>query len=228
MVFATSIISVAFMGRLGKASLGAGVLASSFANVSGFSILTGLASTTETFCGQSYGARQFRLVGVYFQRCLLITLLTSVPIAALWLASPALLKALGQDPLIAEMAGTYLRALVPALPLFAVSESLRKYLMSQSLVHPVMWSSGVVLVLCPILNYVLIVGMGMRLVGAALALVGCHLVAALFLLAYTFGFGYKHVRQCWCGWLVPEALQEWGAFLHLAVPSTAMLALEWA
>lgn len=51
-VFAVSLISLLFVGRLGVFELSAAVLASSGLNITGFAFLVGLASAMETLCGQ--------------------------------------------------------------------------------------------------------------------------------------------------------------------------------
>lgn len=48
--------------------MSAAVLATTLYNVSGLSLLLGFASAMETFCGQAYGARNYKLVGVVLQR----------------------------------------------------------------------------------------------------------------------------------------------------------------
>lgn len=56
------------VGRLGSFEMSAAVLATTLYNVSGLSLLLGFASAMETFCGQAYGARNYKLVGVVLQR----------------------------------------------------------------------------------------------------------------------------------------------------------------
>lgn len=58
------------VGRLGSFELSAAVLSTTLYNVSGLSLLLGFASAMETFCGQAYGARNYKLVGVVLQRAL--------------------------------------------------------------------------------------------------------------------------------------------------------------
>jgi len=45
----------------------------------------GLSSALDTLCGQAYGARSYKLLGVYLQRAQLICWTLCIPIAALWL-----------------------------------------------------------------------------------------------------------------------------------------------
>ena len=64
------------------------------------------AGAQETLCGQAFGAKHYRAVGIVLQRALLITLLLGALICALWSQTERLMLAMGQDPVIA--AGTRL------------------------------------------------------------------------------------------------------------------------
>lgn len=59
MWFTRFIVSTMFLGRLGGLQLAGGTMALTFANVTGFSILMGLAGGMEPICGQAYGARRY-------------------------------------------------------------------------------------------------------------------------------------------------------------------------
>lgn len=52
------VVSVMFVGHLGELSLAGAALASSFAAVSGLSLLVGMGCALETLCGQSFGAKK--------------------------------------------------------------------------------------------------------------------------------------------------------------------------
>ena len=50
--YGSSVISLIFVGHLGTREMSSAVLGTSFMNVSGFALLTGLSSALETLCGQ--------------------------------------------------------------------------------------------------------------------------------------------------------------------------------
>ncbi|KAK1565244.1 hypothetical protein Q3G72_022327 [Acer saccharum] len=50
-----------FVGHLGELALSGASVATSFATVTGFSLLMGMASALDTLCGQSYGAKQLAI-----------------------------------------------------------------------------------------------------------------------------------------------------------------------
>nr|CAD1844273.1 unnamed protein product [Ananas comosus var. bracteatus] len=56
--FARTAITTAFLGRLGELPLAAGTLGFTFANVTGFSVLSGLCWAMEPICGQAHGGPQ--------------------------------------------------------------------------------------------------------------------------------------------------------------------------
>lgn len=57
LMYSRSMISMLFLGRLGGLSLAGGSLAIGFANITGYSVLSGLAIGMEPICGQAFGAK---------------------------------------------------------------------------------------------------------------------------------------------------------------------------
>ncbi|EMS66052.1 MATE efflux family protein 7 [Triticum urartu] len=87
-----------FAGHLGELPLSAASVASSFANVTGFSVLLGMGSALDTLCGQSYGAKQYDMLGTHAQRAIFVLMLSSVPLAFVLAFAGQILTALGQNP----------------------------------------------------------------------------------------------------------------------------------
>jgi MATE family multidrug resistance protein len=75
------------------------MLAQAIYNVSGYSIVSGLASALETLCGQAFGARNYQLLPVMLIRAQLVCLLCILPTVALWGSGSLawLLPMIGQD-----------------------------------------------------------------------------------------------------------------------------------
>ncbi|KAL0371657.1 UNVERIFIED_CONTAM: protein DETOXIFICATION 49 [Sesamum calycinum] len=61
LLYSRSMISMLFLGRLGDLALAGGSLAVGFANITGYSILSGLAMGMEPICGQAFGAKKIYL-----------------------------------------------------------------------------------------------------------------------------------------------------------------------
>ncbi|RZC77167.1 hypothetical protein C5167_001363 [Papaver somniferum] len=75
----------------------------------------GMGSALETLCGQSYGAKQYHMLGIHMQRGMFVLLLVSVPLAFIWANTGRILIAVGQDPEISAEAGVYARYMIPCL-----------------------------------------------------------------------------------------------------------------
>ena len=64
-------VSTVLVGHLGARDLAAVGLAVSLANVTGYSVMVGVATTLGTTAGQAFGARNWQEVSLQLQRCLL-------------------------------------------------------------------------------------------------------------------------------------------------------------
>ena len=104
---------------MGPLPLASAALASTLGNVTGNSILVGMASAMSTLGGQAFGAKSYPVLGQILQRALVILTLAAVPIAVAWGAAERMLLALGQDPGIARASALYIRALIPGLFFYA-------------------------------------------------------------------------------------------------------------
>ncbi|OMO61889.1 Multi antimicrobial extrusion protein [Corchorus capsularis] len=108
-------VSVTFAGHLGELQLAGSTLANSWATVTGFAFMTGLSGALETLCGQGFGARKYRLLGIYLQASCIISFLFSVIISILWFFTEPILVLLHQDPAISKTAALYMKYLIPGL-----------------------------------------------------------------------------------------------------------------
>lgn len=84
-LYSRSMISMLFLGHIGDLALAGGSLAIGFANITGYSILSGLAMGMEPICAQAFGAKRYKLLGLVMQKTILLLLLTTIPISILWL-----------------------------------------------------------------------------------------------------------------------------------------------
>ena len=231
--FAISLVSFGFVGRLGSQQLAVVILSTSLFNVTGLSIIQGLNSTLETFCGQAWGAENYPAVGIALQRMLLLDAIAAGIITILWYSSTApLLRMLGQDPLLSSQASDYLLILAPALWFAGIYEALKRYLAVQGKGNVGAVITFIGLALCPVYNYVLIFTMNLGLDGAALAVVAVEVTLALGLLGYSiqlerFRAQEESPQRTWRGWWSWDSFSGWGLFLRHAVPSIVMIAAEW-
>lgn len=218
------VISTIMVGHLGEVPLAGAAIAGSLTNVSGFSVLMGLACGLETICGQAFGAEQYHKVALYTYRSIVVLLIASVPMAILWVFLPDVLPLIGQDPQIAIEAGRYALWLIPGLFAFSVAQCLSKFLQSQSLIFPLVLSSLTTLAVFIPLCWFMVYKVGMGNAGAAFAVSICDWVEVTVLGLYIkFSPSCEKTRAPFT-W---EAFQGIGSFMRLAVPSALMVCLEW-
>lgn len=222
--YSLHLISVMFVGHLGQLELASASVAISFAGVTGFSVLIGMACALETLCGQAYGAKQYQLLGIQMQRAMLILNVTSIPIAFVWLSMGPLLLAIGQDPLISEYAGLYARWMLPSLFAYATLQPLVKFLQTQSVVLPMALCSALTLCIHVPMCWMLIFKLGVGYRGAAIAIGVSQWLNVIFLVVYV-KFS-PTCSQTWTGFS-SKAFQDIKIFFKLAIPSAVMFCLEY-
>ncbi|KAI3409552.1 Protein DETOXIFICATION (Multidrug and toxic compound extrusion protein) [Psidium guajava] len=223
LLYSLQLISLMFVGHLGELPLAGASMATSFATVTGFSLLMGMASALDTFCGQSYGARQFHMLGVHMQRAMFILLLVSIPLAFIWANTRIILEAVGQQSDIAAEAGAYARYMIPSLFAYGLLQCLVKFLQTQSIVLPMVLSSGTATLLHILICWVLVMKTGLGSRGAALSNSISYWLNVLLLALYV-----KFSPSCsktWAGFS-KEAFHDILRFLRLAIPSAVMVCLE--
>lgn len=221
--FCLQLISIMFVGHLGKLALSAASMATSFATVTGFSLLMGMASALDTLCGQSYGAKQYRMLGIHMQRSMVVQLLISIPLAVIWANTDHILKFLGQDPVISQEAGVYAKFLIPSIFAYALLQCEVRFLQTQNDVIPMMLTSGFTTLFHLILCWILVFKSGLGNKGPALALCFSHWINFILLALYIKFF--PACRETWTGFS-KEAFHNIPLFLKLAIPSAIMICLE--
>ncbi|KAG5230603.1 protein DETOXIFICATION [Salix suchowensis] len=190
-------------------ALAGGSLAVGFANITGYSILSGLAVGMEPICGQAFGAQKHHLLGLTLQRTILLLIAASVPISFLWLNMKSILLFCGQDESIATEAQLFLIYSLPDLLAQSFLHPLRIYLRTQSITLPLTFCASLAIILHIPINYFLAVHLNLGTKGVALSGVWTN-----FILKTWGGFS----RQCF---------SEWRTLLNLAIPSCISVCLEW-
>ncbi|XP_061343667.1 protein DETOXIFICATION 16-like isoform X1 [Gastrolobium bilobum] len=221
--FCLQVISVMFVGHLGNLALSGASMATSFASVTGFSLLVGMASALDTLCGQSYGAKQHRMLGIHMQRAMFILMIVSIPLAIIWINTRSILIFLGQDPEISAEAGKYAQLMVPNLFAYGLLQCLNRFLQTQNNVFPMMFSSGVTTLLHFLICWLMVYKSGLGSRGAAIANAISYWLNVSILSLYV-----KFSPSCaktWTGFS-KEALHNIPSFLRLAIPSALMVCLE--
>ncbi|KAF0893362.1 hypothetical protein E2562_024185 [Oryza meyeriana var. granulata] len=225
LLYLRSMISMLFLGHLGGLALAGGSLAIGFANITGYSVLSGLAMGMEPICGQAFGAGNYALLGVTMQRTVFLLIVAAIPIGGLWVQMRPLLLFCGQDAAIAAVAETYIFASLPDLVFQAFLHPVRIYLRTQSINLPLTVCAGLAIAIHLPINYVLVIVLGLGVKGVALASVLANLNLVFFLLAYIF---FKGVHKRTGGFVLSaESFRGWGELISLALPSCVSVCLEW-
>jgi MATE family multidrug resistance protein len=228
-----SLTSVSFVGHLGPLPLAGAALATTLGNVTGNSIMVGMAGAVSTLGGQAFGAKSYPILGQVLQRALIILTIAAVPIAVAWGFAESALLALGQDPGIAHASGLYIRALIPGLFFYAWNICVQAYLQSQRITRPGAVAGVVAAALHVPANLLFMRGFGWGFVGAGLATSWSNGVVLAINVSYLCFHPSRRrlshtAERTWEGWDLKAATSEWGPFLRLAIPGILMMAEWWA
>ncbi|KAK3147907.1 hypothetical protein QOZ80_3BG0288240 [Eleusine coracana subsp. coracana] len=224
-MYSRALISMVFLGQLGELALAGGSLALGFANITGYSVLSGLALGMEPICGQAFGARRGKLLALALHRTVLLLLAVALPISLLWVTSTGpILRVLGQDAGVAEAAHEFARYASLDLAVLALLHPLRVYLRSQNLTLPITACSLFSVLLHGPINYLLVSRLRMGVAGVALAVALTDLNLLLALLVFLAISGAH--RDSWVG-PTSDCLRGWPALLRLSVPTATAVCLEW-
>jgi len=112
----------------GKNLLNGVGLGLSLYNMIAVTISLGIASALDTFCPHTFGARQYRLMGCYLNRCRFILTIVVIPVILLLFFIDYILIAINQDEQVAINAGKFCKGLLPGLIFFYYSDAQRRYI----------------------------------------------------------------------------------------------------
>nr|GMC67853.1 protein DETOXIFICATION 14-like [Ipomoea batatas] len=217
-------IGMMMVGHLGELSLSGAAIATSLTNVTGFSLLFGMASALETLCGQAYGALQYKKLGVYTFGAIIPLIVACIPISILWVFMDKLLMLIGQDPLISVEAKKYSTWLIPALFPYAILQPLVRYLQAQSLILPMLLSSVVSLCFHVPVCWAFVFKFNLGSSGAAMAIALSYWLNVVLLGVYVrCSSSCNDTRISFSR----EIYSCIGEFVRLAIPSAGMICLEW-
>lgn len=222
--YSLGVVSIFTVSRIGKLELAAVSLATMTFNITS-SIFTGMSTCLETLCSQAYGGKNFKLVGIYYQRCFILISIFNIPLVLLWWFSGYFLKFIVTDPKLAILAQSYLRVMSFSTPAFIFFETSKRFLQAQNIFIAGQYVLFIVAPINIILNYLLVWNkfIGIGFLGAPLATTISYWIGALLLLSYIiFINGY----QCWYGFNLKLCFQNWSSILPLALNGTAMLLSE--
>lgn len=225
MAFFRSVVSVMFLGRLGSLELAGGALSIGFTNITGYSVLVGLASGLEPVCSQAYGSKNWDLLSLSLQRMILILFIAIIPISLLWVNLELIMNLMGQDREITAMAATYCLYSLPDLLTNTLLQPLRVFLRSQQVTKPIMYCSLLAVMFHVPLNYMLVVVMRLGVPGVAMASVVTNMNMVVLMVGYVWWMSGTWEMRWTVG--IGEVCGGVGPLMKLAVPSCLGICLEW-
>ncbi|KAL3691347.1 hypothetical protein R1sor_004998 [Riccia sorocarpa] len=217
------VVTLMFIGHMGPLALSGSQIGATAAGAIGVHFVTGLAQGLETLSGQAYGAGEYRLSGVFLQRAIFVLTVFSIPISFVFWNLAPILKAMGQDPTISDVAQEYCRLQIPSLFAHAVYQPLTKFLQTQSIVQPMAVAAGISLGIHVALCNLTINHLGWGFQGVAL-MSGVSMWINVLLLALYVKFS-PTCNKTWTGFST-EAFEDIYLFVRTALPAAFMLCLQ--
>ncbi|KAL2922936.1 Protein DETOXIFICATION 55 [Bienertia sinuspersici] len=229
-----NMILVVCMGRLGSLELAGGALAIGFTNISGYSLLSGLAMGMEPLCSQAFGSHNSSVLNVTLRRMILLLLIVSLPIGILWYNLEPFMIMLHQDIDITHVASLYSRFAIPDLIANSFLHPLRIYLRSKGITWPLMWCTLLAVMLDIPIVILLSFKLHLGVQGLAVATYITDFNIVFFLVGYILRTNNNKEPLLRVPLLSQTILdsktplgEEWGTLLKLAIPSCLAVCLEW-
>lgn len=224
--YSLTVASIFTVGHIGVAELGAVSLAAMTANITGYAIYQGLATSLDTLCAQAYGSGRKKLVGLQMQRMIWFLWLVTVPIGVIWLLADKILLLLlpEKEQAVAHLAGIYLKIVLIGAPGYATFEAAKRYVQAQGMFLASMY---VLFVLAPFnafLNWLLVWKLDFGFKGAPIAVAVTNNLLPVGLWIYV-RFISSDGMSCWDGFS-RRALSNWGPMIKLAIPGLIMIEAE--
>lgn len=220
--FGTSVISQAFVGHIGSTELAAYALVFTvfmrFAN----GILLGMASGLETLCGQAYGAKQYHMLGIYLQRSWIVLFTFAIFLLPLFIFTTPILKALGQDEAVADVAGTIAHWFIPIIFSYVVSFTSQMFLQAQSRNRIIAYVALGTIPLHLFMSWLLTMKFKFGIPGAMTSTILAYWIPNIGQLAFILFGGCK---ETWKGFSV-LAFEDLGPVVKLSLSSGVMICLE--
>ncbi|XP_062154637.1 protein DETOXIFICATION 35 [Alnus glutinosa] len=219
--FGINSVTNIFVGHMGDIQLSAVSISLSVIGTFSFGFMLGMGSALETLCGQAFGAGQVYMLGVYMQRSWIILWISCIILLPIYVFATPILKLLGQEDDIADLAGKFTILVIPQLFSLAINFPAQKFLQAQSKVGVLAWIGFVAIVLHVGLLLLFIYVFDWGLTGAAVAFDITSWLISVAQVVYVTVW----CKEGWTGlsWL---AFKEIWAFVRLSFASAVMLCLE--
>ncbi|CAH0515798.1 unnamed protein product [Peronospora belbahrii] len=214
-------IDSVFLGHLGIKELAAASLAQLWTSPALYAVWAS-ASALNTLCGQSWGAGNQELTGVWLQFGLVITTVLSVPVLLWYWCVGCILEYSTDDPEVIALATTFSRVVSGSILPTLLYCCLRQYLQAMGILLPTTVVGVVSIFVAAGSNSVLIYGIGswhgLGFIGSPIATVVASWFQPLALFSYAILYKHYH-RRAWYGWNIHAlTLCRLRSYLRVAGP----------
>ncbi|RWW33000.1 hypothetical protein GW17_00002308 [Ensete ventricosum] len=179
-----------------------------------------MASAVQTVCGQAYGAKKYKAMGIICQRALILHFGAAILLAFLYWYSGSLLRAIGQSESIAAVGQLYARGLLPQLVAFALYCPMQRFLQAQNIVNPMAYIAVAVLLFHVLISWLVVFVFRFGILGASLTLSFSWWV--LVVITWLFIIFNPSCKHTWTGFS-SQAFKGLWSYLKLTVASAIML-----
>ena len=149
-----------------------------------YTIAEGFGAYVNILCSQAYGAKQYKLVGLYFYRALFMAALTCFPVFTVFISVRPIVYFLFQDWELAQYTGSYTYVLCFGYPAYLYYKIGIRFLQAMNIV----WGPALYLIIGNILNgviqYILIFRYNTNIEGAAAGYVISNYLIALLVFTH--------------------------------------------
>jgi len=161
----------------------------------------GMASALETLCGQAFGAKEYSMMGVYLQRSWIVLCSTAICLLPLFFFTGPILRLLGQDGNIAQVAEIISIWSIPILFAFIASFTTQMFLQAQSKNVIIAFLAAISIAIHVFLSWLLTIQFKFGITGAMISTILAYWVTNIGQLIFIT-----------CGWC-PDT---WSGFSFLA------------
>ncbi|KAL8495846.1 hypothetical protein ACS0TY_019819 [Phlomoides rotata] len=223
--FGINVISQAFVGHIGATELAAYALVITLLTRFANGLLLGMASGLETLCGQAYGARHYHMLGVHLQRSWVVLIVSTTLMLPIFIFATPILKALGQDEIIAEEVGRIALWFIPVIYSFIFSFTCQMFLQAQSKNMIISYLAAFSLLIHIFLSWLLTMKYKYGITGAMVSTILAYWIPNIGQIIFIVSGG---CHETWKGFSM-LAFQDLWAVIKLSLLSGAMLcyALIW-
>ena len=189
-------------------------------NLPAYSLSGGLSAYVSILCSQAYGAKQYRLVGLYFYRALFMAALAFFPTCTFFICVRPFVFAITQDRELAFQAGTFMSIFCFGYPPYIYHRVAIALLQAQNIVWPSLFYLILGNISNGVLQYFLIMQYNTGIAGAAAGyVISMYLISVLLYAHIRFTSVHTLIHVDWTF----EMIGEWCHTAQYAIPTTIQM-----